>query len=92
MSDGIVELRGRGKGRRMDIPAGEAPVLRLAPGSKVMVDDVELVFHEPGPFIVVTLDRWQRTVHKAIANAQAEVEAAETVRKTRQARRRDARN
>lgn len=90
----LFELRG-GK-RQMDIPAGQAPILRLAPGTKVIVDDVELVFHEEGPFIVLTLERWQRTLAKAIVNsAVAEEQEDEAIRRTRQVRRqlrRDSKN
>ena len=96
MDDGrIIELRGRGP-RRMDIPAGQSPVLKMAPGSKLIVDDVQLVFHEEGPFIIVTLERWSRTVAKAIALAAHQEDAEqEAVRRTRQVRRqiaRDSRN
>jgi hypothetical protein len=97
MDDGkIIELRGGRGRRRMDIPAGQAPVMRLTPRSQVVVDDVQLVFHEEGPFIILTVDRWQRTLAKAIVNsAVVEAEEEQAVRRTRQVRRqiqRDSKN
>ena len=78
--------RARGPRRVLDIPAGQSPVIDPQPGTLIQVDDVALHFLEAGPFIIVPLERWQRTLARAVATEQAAIE-----RVSRQVRRATAR-
>lgn len=80
--------------RIVDVIPGTAPSIKLAPGELLRVGDVGLRFHEPGPFIVLPLERWVATLNRAVGNEMAKEDAvAERVtRQVRRQLRRDAKN
>lgn len=60
--------------RIFDVPPGQAPTIKLAPGSLIVIDDIGIRLHEEGPFIILPLERWVRTLTKAIAKADQAIE------------------
>lgn len=91
-SDLIVpgrQPRKRGGVRQiLDVPAGQAPKIKLRPGALIVIDDIGLRFHEEGPFIILPLERWTRTLGLAVIREQEIIEN----RQARRAAARDRRN
>ncbi len=83
--------------QHLKVSSGEAMTVTRQPGKgRIFVDNVHVDFLEEGPLIILPLERWQRTLAKAVVNsAIAEAEEEQAVRRTRQVRRqiqRDLRN